>query len=167
MTKFSTAMIPSDTLQRKSPARYSIDDNCSEVMLLQTKLSTSNDVLVINETINKHDMTNEKNKSYTNQKESRPTSIGNACVRLIPSCSVCSTYVSNVESDYSLPDKTFHFDSITNKNKPSPVHMKNGSSINSSALGYILTTTKLSCLASINNDSGTSASDNNSKQSPR
>ena len=112
-------------------------------------------------------MTNETNKSYTNQKESMPTSIGNACVRLIPSCSVCNTEVNNVESDSSLSDKIFHFDSITNKNKPSPVHMKHGSSINSSPLESILTTMKLSCLISINNDSGTSTSDNNSKQSPR
>ena len=167
MTKSSTDMIPSETLQRKSPTRYSVDDNCSEVMLLQTKLSTSNDVLVNNETINKHDMTNEVNKSYTNQKESRPTSIANAYVMPIPSCSVCSKEVNNVERDYSLPDKTFQFNSISNKNEMSPVYTKNRSSITPSPLVSITMTMKLSCLASINDDRGTSTSKNNSKHSPR
>ena len=107
MTKSSTNMIPSETLQRTSPTRYSVDDNCSEVTLLQAKITTYHDVLVNNETINKHDMTNEVNQSYTNQKESGPASIGNVCVSPIPSSSVCSKVINNVENDSSLPDKQF------------------------------------------------------------
>ena len=118
-----------------------------------------------NETINKHDMTNEVNKSYNNQKESGLTSIGNTCVSPIPSSSVCIKVINNIENDSSLPDKTFQFNAITNKNESSPVHAKNRSSLTPSTIGSI-TTMKFSSLASINENRGTSTYENNSKNSP-
>ena len=121
-------------------------------------------MLTNNGTIAKHDMTNEVNKSYTNQKESGPTRFSNACVSPIPSSSVCSKVINNVKNDSSLPDKTFQLNSITNKNEPSPVHTKNGSRLTPSPIGSI-TTIQLSCLASINDERGTSTSENNNKNS--
>ena len=122
-------------------------------------------MLANNETINKHDITNEVNKSYNNQKESGPTSIINTCVSHIPSSSVRINVINNAENDSSLPDKIFQFNSITNKNEPSPVHTKNRSSLTSSPIESI-TTMKLSSLASINDDRGTNTSDNNTTHSP-
>ena len=40
MIKSSTDMIPPETLQRKSPTRYSVADNCSEVTVLQATPTT-------------------------------------------------------------------------------------------------------------------------------
>merc|ERR1712238_692 len=110
-----------------------------------TKSST--DMLVNNETINKHVVTNEVNNSCVNHEESGATSIVNACVSPIPSTSLCSKVTNNVKSDSSLTDKTIQFNSITNKNEPSPVDTKKGSSLTPSPLGTI-TSMKMSCLAS-------------------
>merc|ERR1712238_381016 len=112
-----------------------------------SKISTSTDVLVNNETINKHVVTNEVNNSCANHEESGATSIVNACVSPIPSTSLCSKVTNNVKSDSSLTDKTIQFNSITNKNEPSPVDTKKGSSLTPSPLGTI-TSMKMSCLAS-------------------
>ena len=79
MNNSSTDMFPPETLQCISSNRHSADDNYYAITLLQEKISVSHDVLVNNDTIHKHDMTNDV-KSFNNHKESKPTSIGNTCV---------------------------------------------------------------------------------------
>ena len=164
MNNSSNDMFPAETLQCISSNRHSADDNYYAITLLQEKISVSHDVLVNNDTIHKHDMTNDV-KSFNNHTESGATSTGNTCVSPIPFSSECLTVINKVVNDLSLPDNTFKFHSIINANETSLVHANDRSSHNPFPIESI-TTMQLSSLASINEDRGPSTSENIRNNSP-